>query len=178
MLDFKGEDSLNFLEGSDFFFRYMECFDGLDRFYQRFLDRQSGKDKTRTPIFLYFDELAAAVNASEKKEAELLKKKIANLLMLGRSFNVFCILSLQRPDAAYISARFNIQLVVALHNLDASGKEMFFNEVKDEMQNDRKRGTGYMLEGGANLYKVVVQSVNDMDKLHQTILDKLSSQKL
>jgi len=176
MCDFKGDDSLSYLSNAKGFYRYTECFDGLDMFYNRFVERQNGNDASRTPLILYFDELAAAVNHCEKKSADLLKKKIANLLMLGRSFSCFLILAMQRPDAEYLSGRDNIQLVVSLNNLSPQGKQMFFSEVKHLMVDDRKRGTGYMLESGANLYKVIVPSVQNMDKLHQTILAKLNAQ--
>ena len=173
--DFKGDDSLSWLASYPiWFYQFTDCIEkGLDTFYSRFLDRQSGKDKSRNALILYFDELAAAVNFYDKKEAEVLRKKIANLLMLGRSFNVFLILVMQRPDAAYVPARENVCLVVALNNQSVESKEMFFHSFKDEMPPDRKRGTGYMLESGATLHRVVVPTVGNMDKLHQTILDTM-----
>lgn len=173
--DFKGDDGLSWLASYPiWFYQFTDCIEkGLDTFYSRFLDRQSGKDKCRHPLILYFDELAAAVNFYDKKEAEVLRKKIANLLMLGRSFNVFLILVMQRPDAAYLPARENVNLVVALGNQSVQSKEMFFDSFKAEMPPDRKRGTGYILESGATLHRVVVATVGDMDKLHQTILDTM-----
>ena len=173
--DFKGDDSLSWLASNPiWFYQFTDCIEkGLDIFYSRFLDRQNGKDKSRHPLILYFDELAAAVNFYDKKEAEALRKKIANLLMLGRSFNVFLILVMQRPDSAYLPARENICLVVALNNQSVESKEMFFHSFKDKMPPDRKRGTGYMLESGATLNRVVVPTVGNMDKLHQTILDTM-----
>ena len=173
--DFKGDDSLSWLSSHDvWYYQYTDCIEkGLDIFYSRFLDRQSGKDKSRHPYIMYFDELAAAVNYYDKKEAEALRKKIANLLMLGRSFNVFLILVMQRPDAAYLPARENVNLVVALGNQSVESKEMFFHSFKDEMPPDRKRGTAYLLESGATLLRAVVPTVGNMDKLHQTILDTM-----
>ena len=173
--DFKGDDSLSWLSSYPiWFYQFTDCIEkGLDTFYSRFLDRQSGKDKSRHPLILYFDELAAAVNFYDKKESEALRNKIANLLMLGRSFNVFLILVMQRPDSAYLPARENIGLVIALSNQSVESKEMFFHSFKDEMPPDRKRGTGYMLESGAKLHRVVVATVGNMDKLHQTILDTM-----
>lgn len=173
--DFKGEDSLSWLASKNiWFYQFTDCIEkGLNTFYSRFLDRQNGKDKSRNALILYFDELAAAVNFYDKKEAEALRKKIANLLMLGRSFNVFLILVMQRPDAAYLPARENVNLVIALGNQSVESKEMFFHSFKDEMPPDRKRGTLYMLESGTTLYKAIVPTVGNMDKLHQTILDTM-----
>lgn len=90
--------------------------------------------------------------------------------MLGRSFNVHVLISQQRVDASYFNAaRDNFNLVIALGNLSAEGKEMMFREFKDEMKPDRKQGTGYMLTNGTDLTPIVVPSVYDMNHLNQYI---------
>lgn len=92
------------------------------------------------------------------------------LLMLGRSFNVHIIVSQQRVDAAYFnSARDNFNLVIALGNLSSEGKEMMFRTFKDEMNSDRKQGTGYMLTNGTNFTPIVVPAISDMKRLHSYI---------
>ena len=97
--DFKGDDDFSFLDGVSNFFRFEDCFKGFDVFFQRFLARQQQNDISRHPLFLFFDEWASALNHAEKKEREELLKKLSLLLMLGRSFSVFLIYSLQRPDS-------------------------------------------------------------------------------
>lgn len=171
--DFKGED-LYALSGNSRYFKFTDCINGLEIFYNRFLDRQSQKDKTRTPLFLYFDEWASFLNSIDKKQAEEAKKKVANLLMLGRSLSTFLIFSMQRGDAAYFSsARDNFGLVVALGNLSVESKEMFFHSFSKVMEPDRRRSTGFLLENGANFMHIICPVVKDMDKLHSTILHQM-----
>ena len=86
--DFKGDDDFAFLEGTDHFYRFLDCEKGLSDFYDRFEQRQSGKDEERSFLLLFIDEWASYILNLDKKKAEEEKKKLAMLLMLGRSFNV------------------------------------------------------------------------------------------
>ena len=106
----------------------------------------------------------------DKKKAEDEKRKLASLLMLGRSFNVHVLISQQRVDASYFNAaRDNFNLVIALGNLSEEGKEMMFREFKDQMKPDRKQGTGYMLTNGTDFIPVLVPSISNMERLHHYI---------
>lgn len=168
--DFKGDTDFSFLKGSEHFFRFLECERGLSDFYDRFKLRQSGKEEQRSCLLLFFDEWSSYILNLEKKKAEEEKKKLSMLLMLGRSFNVHIIVSQQRVDAAYFnSARDNFNLVIALGNLSPEGKEMMFRTFKDEMNSDRKQGTGYMLTNGTNFTPIVVPAISDMKRLHSYI---------
>ena len=168
--DFKGDTDFSFLIGSEHFFRFLECERGLSDFYDRFKLRQSGKEEQHSCLLLFFNEWSSYILNLEKKKAEEEKKKLSMLLMLGRSFNVHIIVSQQRVDAAYFnSARDNFNLVIALGNLSSEGKEMMFRTFKDEMNSDRKQGTGYMLTNGTNFTPIVVPAISDMKRLHSYI---------
>jgi len=173
--DFKGDNDFSFLTGCKNFYRFMECADGLAQFYKRFEKRQQGQDSSRSMLVLFFDEWASYLNFQDKKQSEEEKKKLSNLLMLGRSFNVHVIISQQRADAQYFStARDNLNLAVGLGNLSEESKEMLFHEYRKEMPPDRERGTGYMLTNGTDLRAIVVPRINDFEKLHRTIKKAVS----
>ena len=168
--DFKGDSDFSFLDGESRFFRFFDCEKGLSAFYDEFQKRQSGQDSRRHFLLLFFDEWASYILNLEKKKAEDEKKKLASLLMLGRSFNVHVLISQQRVDASYFNAaRDNFNLVVALGNLSEEGKEMMFREFKDRMKPDRKQGTGYMLTNGTDFTPVLVPSISSMERLHHCI---------
>jgi DNA segregation ATPase FtsK/SpoIIIE-like protein len=174
LMDFKGDADFAFLAGTERFSRYNECADGLDTFYERFLARQRGDDASRNIMVMMFDEWASFLNgiSEDKKQMENRKRMLASLLMLGRSFKCHVILSQQRLDAAYFAtARDNINCVVALGNLSPESIEMVFSAYKKQIYSNRKRGTGYMLTNGSNLTRIVVPTVNNMDKLHAAIRD-------
>lgn len=168
--DFKGDADFSFLDDADHFYRFSRCENGLSDFYARFEQRQSGKDKKRSFLLLLIDEWASYILNLDKKKSEEAKKKLATLLMLGRSFNVHVLISQQRVDASYFNAaRDNFNLVIALGNLSSEGKEMMFREFKNEMKTDRKQGTGYMLTNGTNFTPIVVPAISDMKCLHSYI---------
>lgn len=172
--DFKGDDDFSFLEGCSRFHRFMDCTDGLQQFYERFQRRQRGEETSRNMIVLFFDEWASYCNSLDKKIIEEEKKKLSNLLMLGRSFRVHIIISQQRADAAYFnSARDNFNLVVGLGNLSEESKNMLFHEFKPEMLPDRTQGTGYLLTNGMNLITIQVPTITNMTKLQSTIKESV-----
>ena len=177
--DFKGDTDFSFLSGCKNFYRFEECSDGLNQFYKLFLDRQKNLSEERTMLILFFDEWASYLNFLDKKNAEEEKKKMSNLLMLGRSFNVHVIISQQRADAQYFStARDNFSVAIGLGNLSPESKDMLFHDYKDQMENSCRQGTGYMLTNGMDLKRIVVPTVSNTDKLHNTIRTVVDSQNL
>lgn len=172
--DFKGDDDFSFLEGYSRFHRFMDCTEGLQQFYERFQRRQRGEETSKNMIVLFFDEWASYCNSLDKKIIEEEKKKLSNLLMLGRSFRVHIVLSQQRADASYFSsARDNFNLVVGLGNLSEESKNMLFHEFKSEMFPNRTQGTGYMLTNGTNLTGIQVPTISNMAKLQRTIKESV-----
>lgn len=168
--DFKGDYDFSFLQGCPRFRRFMDCSDGLQQFYERFQKRQQGEEKNKNMMVLFFDEWASYCNSLDKKIIEDEKRKLSNILMLGRSFNVHVIISQQRADAAYFNtARDNFNLVIGLGNLSEESKNMLFHEFKNDMLPDRKRGTGYMLTNGTSLTAIQVPTISNMEKLQATI---------
>lgn len=168
--DFKSDEDFSFLDDCSRFYRYTDCSKGLQEFYDRFQKRQKKDELTKNPIFLFWDELASHFNTLDKKILEEEKKKLSNLLMLGRSFNVHVIVSQQRADATYFNtARDNFSSVIGLGNLSEESKNMLFHEFKSEMLSNRTRGTGYMLTNGSNLTEIQVPKITDMKKLESTI---------
>jgi len=169
--DFKGDSDFTFLSGENHFYRFLDCEKGLADFYEQFQKRQSGKDQRRNFLLIFFDEWASYILSNvDKKKSEEEKRKLATLLMLGRSFNIHVLISQQRVDATYFNAaRDNFNKVIALSNLSAEGKEMMFKEFKDQMKPDRKQGTGYILTNGADLTPIVVPVISNMNLLNNYI---------
>lgn len=162
--DFKGDTDFSFLNDTDRFYRFMDCEDGLSNFYERLKKRQCNEDISRNMLVLFFDEWASYILNMDKKKSEEEKRKLATLLMLGRSFNIHVMISQQRVDASYFNtARDNFNLVIALGNLSPEGKEMMFHDFKDKMKVDRRQGTGYMIINGTDFTSVLVPFISDMN---------------
>lgn len=168
--DGKGGGDFDFLKGCN---RYasIDVTSVFDDFYNSFLARQRGEDESRDMRVLLFDEWSAYLDGlDEKKQMEAQRKKLGQLLRLGRSFHYHVILGQQRMDSAYFQGfRENFNLVIGLSNLSKESRDMFFSEFKDQMEPDRARGTGYMTVNGASFTPIAVPKVNDLEKLHQAI---------
>jgi len=167
--DYKAEDFKS-LMGCKKYYEFDDCLIGLDNFYNEFQARQKGNDSSRRFMLLCFDEYASFVNNLDKKISDDVKKKIATILMLGRSFNVHLIVSIQRADSTFFAtgARDNFSHIIALGNLSKEAKQMLFTDYKEEMQESMKQGTGYMLDH-EGLKMVQVPYVSDRKKLEHYI---------
>lgn len=175
--DYKGDNSdFACLKGCSRFYRFDEVEKGLQDFYTEFRKRQSGESDRRNFIICCIDEWTSYIASCDKKMAEEEKKKLGTLLMMGRSYNVHILLSQQRCDSIYFSAgsRDQYNVVIALQNLSAEGKEMMFREYKDKMKPDRKQGTGYMLINGTDFTPIQVPFISDMTKINHYIKEAVT----
>lgn len=173
--DGKGGGDFDFLSGCE---RYasIDITSVFNGFYDSFLARQRGEDKSRNMRVLMFDEWSAYLDGlDEKKCIEAQRKKLGNLLRLGRSFRYHVILGQQRMDAVYFQGfRENFNMVIGLSNLSKESRDMFFSEYKDQMEPNRARGTGYMTVNGSSFMPVAVPTIKDTEKLHCTILEGMT----
>ena len=173
LCDFKADD-FRFLSGEPNYHAFMECSEGLDRFYQEFQQRQSGQDESRSFRLLLFDEWASYLNMLDKKEADAARAKLSTLLMLGRSFNVHVVVSQQRADAEYFAkARDNFGIVIALGNISKESAAMFGFD-RDQMEPVSEIGCGYMLVNGTAMRAIKVPAVRDVAKLERYIRKAIS----
>lgn len=116
----------------------------------------------------YLDDCLDCPNGKKKMEAQ--RRKLGNLLRLGRSFRYHVILGQQRMDSIYFQGfRENFNMVIGLSNLSKESRDMFFSEYKEKMETNRARGTGYMIINGSNFTPVAVPRVKDMEKLQKSI---------
>lgn len=168
--DGKGGGDFDFLNGCK---RYasVDVTEVFDNFYNSFLARQRGEEESQDLMCLLFDEWSAYLDGFDsKKEAEAQRKKLGNLLRLGRSFHVHVIVGQQRMDSSYFQGfRENFNMVIGLSNLSRESRDMFFSEFKEQIQPDRGRGTGYMTINGACFTRIAVPRVRNFEKLHQAI---------
>ncbi|WP_258111600.1 type IV secretory system conjugative DNA transfer family protein [Alicyclobacillus sp. SP_1] len=169
LCDFKAED-FHFLAGAPNHYEFLDCLEGLDRYYKAFLARQRGEDTCRDFRLLVFDEWAAFLNTIDKKEADAARLKLSTLLMLGRSRNIHILNVQQRADAETFAkgSRDNFGLVVALGNLSKESASMFGFD-RDMMQPVSGVGSGHMLINGTDMAAIKVPTVRDVARMEAYI---------
>lgn len=169
LCDFKGDNDFIFLSECERFYRFDACLAGLNSFYNSFLDIQR-TGCTNGFNMLVFDEWGSFINSLDKKEAEDAKKKLSNLLMLGRSFDFHVLLSQQRLNAEdFGKSRDQFNLVLLLGNASKEVVSMLFHDYKDCIENNRQRGTGYMLINGADFLPFIVPKIASIENVDNAI---------
>lgn len=173
LLDFKKFDFRDFA-GLPRYYGFSDCVQGLRDFCAA-LRRQQELGIAKEPNYLIIDEWGSFIASLSKKEAEEVKRLLAELLMLGRAYKYFPIIGIQRPDASYFSnARDNFGCCLALGNLSREGRRMVFpDDVCANITPCAKR-EGYLHIDGVGLEKIRVADISDLDALDTTIREAMS----
>lgn len=173
LLDFKRFDFRGFADLPRYY-GYEDCVQGLNDFYEAF-KRQQEAGESAAPNYLVIDEWGSFIMSLEKKEAEQLKGKLAELLMLGRAYKFFPIVGIQRPDAAYFaSSRDNFQTCLALGNLSPEGRRMAFPDSVAGQIAECKKREGHLYIDGVGLEKIHVADISDLNALDEIIREAMS----
>lgn len=176
--DFK-KSGFGWLDRHSGFYGYTDALDGIDEVYTEFTARLEANDPARNvrKIILLIDEYGALVSSLDKKQADEVKRKVGNILLMGRSLGIHLIIGIQRADAEYFraGARDQFGAVLMLGNLSREQKLMLVPDYRDQMTAVNGRGQGYLLLDGLGLYHVQVPRVTDSDRLHETIRHRLAS---
>lgn len=167
--DYKGDKDFQFLDGCEHFYRFNECLTGL-KYFHSLLTTAQQTSKTSGFHLLLLDEWSAFLSSLPKKDSEEAKQLLSTLLMLGRSFDLHVIVSQQRLSAdSFAQVRDCLNLTIYLGNPSKEVAGMLFNDYKSLLSNDRKRGTGYMLENCANFQTIIVPQISSMDAVNAAI---------
>lgn len=178
--DYKGEDTFSYLKGCPRFFPYKAAFAAIDAVHARLIARQSGKDTSRNPVTLVWDEyMAATLNliSEDKKAATITMNKVAEILQLGRSLAVRLVVACQRPDALAFpaGARLNYGVICVVGAAVRSIYEMLLPDHIEQTEGRHfGRGEGVVLLQGSELRFIKVPTVRNEDCMRQVCLKALS----
>lgn len=174
ILDYKQQDFAEFA-GLSGYYGYSDCVQGLEDYYASFKAQQA-TGKPGVPHYLVIDEWGAFILSQEKKQAEQLRAKLAELLMLGRSYNYRVICGLQRADSSHFvsGARDQFRAILALGNLSKEQKQMLFPEDKERMTAHNGQGEGYLFIDGKGIERIKVERVGDFSALSKNIWQAMS----
>lgn len=181
ILDFKGSGELKYLKSvpNARYFSYLDCGVGLQQVNELFESRLRGSED-RTPVVLFWDEYNSYINylsIQDKKAAEAQKMVLSNILFLSRELNLFCILSVQRPDSLLFNngAREQCTGTIGLGALSPEAIKMLFGEYDTSQIMPCGMGEGYLaMQGSPNIHSIVVPTVHNMDKLKTTIANAVT----
>lgn len=179
--DFKMDDQFSCFRECPHYYPYDQTLIALEQVHSILHKRQSGEDKTRFPVTLIWDEYMAnilALESLDKKKADNIKRKTAEILMLGRSLSVRLIASMQRGDATAFTSgsRLNFGVIMIVGAPIRSIYEMLIPKEYIECIGDRHFGVGegVVLLQGSQLRFIKVPMVRNLDAMQQLCVDALS----
>lgn len=172
LCDFKSYD-FNFCHSCSKYYPFEQVTQGIDIGYAEFKGRQNSLAESYDDYFLIIDEYAAYLEFLDKKERERIQKRIAELLMMGRAYNIHLVFVLQRADAKYFpSVRENIGVKIGLGKLSNSLATMLFEELDYHFHGSR---TGAMIAANSTdiqYFKIKkLKNIKQLDKVIKQLLE-------
>lgn len=148
------------------YFDYSNYIDLVDYIHGLLNERKEMPDDeliNLKPVFVVLEEWGAFITSLDKKEAEIYKKKLGEILMLSREYKIHLIVVLQRADSSFFGngARDNFSVRIGLGKLSSESKRMLFSDDDKAILDDLRaeQGRGGMFVEGNDLKLVKVPSV-------------------
>lgn len=105
------------------------------------------------PVFLIFDELIAFSKIADKKTYEQTSRRLASIVVMGRSKRVYCGLILQRPDTNFIEGaiRDNLGCRISMGQMSDTAYKMVLGSDFSDVRNRRHEiGSGLIYRQGVD----------------------------
>lgn len=155
---------------------------------EKFAEFEKMPENNKTISILLIDEYAGYIiwlTQNDKHMAETIKRKISNILMLGRSRRCFVWCIQQRISASLfptgIGAIDNFQICIGLGRLSVESRKSLFagehlDDTEFEEQYHPKIGQGLILIDGQELKAIQIPYISDKWKL-KALLAKLANER-
>ena len=111
--DFKSDDATSYLTSYQRYYKGEQCADGLTAYYKEFHAVKDGQRDGKLRL-LFFDEWAGFLlweSQQSKKQADLYKGMLQEILLMGRSLLCGAWIILQRPDSTFLGGRENFHSI-------------------------------------------------------------------
>ena len=172
--DFKGID-FQFLSECPHYYRYNEVGELFTIATQTLNERQENVGEYPPAIF-FIDELSAFYSVLSKKERDDYMAQLQRLLTIGRSLNVFVIISNQVANKEIIGMnRDSIATCISLGRISSQTVEMLYSDYKEFVPRNNPVGEGVLLTSGKPLYTIIVPAIKFRKMMEQTIIDTLTT---
>lgn len=123
------------------------------RLREKDLDNMGIPEAEFNPVFLLFDELIAFSKIVQKKTYEETAKRLASIVVTGRSKRIYAGLILQRPDTTFVEGaiRDNLGCRICMGQMSETAYKMAFGSDFAHVRNYRREiGSGLILRQGVD----------------------------
>ena len=121
------------------------------RLREKSLDEIGLEEAEFNPIFLIFDELILFSKIANKKTYEETAKRIAGIVVSGRSKRIYAGMILQRPDTSFVegAVRDNLYCRICMGQMNETAYKMVFGSEFSNVKNYRREiGAGLIFRQG------------------------------
>lgn len=174
--DFKSSEDFSFLADYVRYYAGADCKRGLEEFYAEFEAVKSGSVKDERIRLLFFDEWAGFQvweTSRDKKQSELHKQMLLEVLLMGRSMKCGVTVIMQRNDAAYIQGREQFFVTVVFGKMSAEMKRMVMGTEELEQKEIYLPGEGIIKSDSKGTTFLKVPQLRDLNQVKQQILYNL-----
>lgn len=174
--DFKSSDDFSFLSEYARYYAGTDCKRGLEEFYAEFEAVKSGSLKDDKIRLLFFDEWAGFQvweTSRDKKQAELHRGILLEILLMGRSMRCGVTVIMQRNDAAYIQGREQFFVTVVFGKMSAEMKRMIMGGEELDQKSVYQPGEGIIKSDSEGTRFLKVPRLRDPGKVKTQILEAL-----
>lgn len=174
--DFKSSEDFSFLADYVRYYAGADCKRGLEEFYAEFEAVKSGSVKDEKIRLLFFDEWAGFQvweTSRDKKQSELHKQMLLEVLLMGRSMKCGVTVIMQRNDAAYIQGREQFFVTVVFGKMSAEMKRMVMGTEELEQKEIYLPGEGIIKSDSKGTAFLKVPQLRDLNQVKQQILYNL-----
>jgi hypothetical protein len=156
-------------------YEYLDVAIGLSDFFAEFESRLKGENSDNSYRLIVLEEWSSFLRVQEKLDKKVAEKSLTELFSVtsqGRAYNCHALVSLQRPDSAFLSGfRENLTCVCGLGKISPEAAKMVgFNEYPEFSGISGKQGQGWLLTEQGELNQIVVPRVKNFERLHDDII--------
>lgn len=179
--DFKSSEDTAYLLRYSRYFAGEKCADGLMAFYEEYQAVKAGERDGKLRL-LFFDEWAGFQlweTQKSKKQAEIYKGMLQEILLMGRSLFCGAWVILQRPDSTWISGRENFHNICCFLSGGVSGELGRMISLEEEISDKIKQrdffrvGEAVFRSDGEKTKFMVVGEIPDIAAYQRQTLDVL-----
>ena len=123
------------------------------RLREKDLDNMGIPEAEFNPVFLIFDELIAFSKIAQKKTYEETAKRLASIVVTGRSKRIYAGMILQRPDTTFVEGaiRDNLGCRICMGQMSETAYKMAFGSDFAHVKNYRREiGSGLIFRQGVD----------------------------
>ena len=137
------------------------------------------RDLSRELCVLCLEEYGSYLNSLEKKEFEIVKKSVANLLYMSRFTNCFLFVCSQRLYAEQVLGRDMLTNCIMLASPSRQSLQAFLDAEDYKEMKSLGQGEGYLIrEGKGKPLEITVPTITRPEKLQAAILKAVTRENL